>query len=210
MPKFLPKTPPIQDFPNDDKLRVVWAFGALFKNTSNAVDLPLVEVSLKEILPNDELSEYPIVVVITLAQIDIARQWTIWMGNRRIEGYWTNVNRYDNSREFFFNFEEHEPSSIKRGEKKPNSDYYYIPPFVHPLGQMPNTATFVHYMNSTYTKLIARDGTTVLIPAIEFLTSTYTPDEQQIRNQLVMNSIDNVVERNISFTKSFFIKKLFR
>jgi len=50
-------------------------------------------------------------------------------------------------------------------------------------------------MNSAYTKLTTRNGKTILVPSMELFTTTFTPEEQQIRNMLIMNPMDDILNR---------------
>ena len=200
MTQFSEGIPPVATFPNDSIQRVVWAHGAIYQNRSNATSLPLVEILLRQINDDDSLSENAKVIKIAVPQLDIVRLGTIWEGQNRTVNLWNNYKgKYQTRRKFTFDFELYPAESIIFSEKYPNTENkYYIPPYIYSLGKIENKADWRRCMNSTFTKLITTNGKTVLIPSLELFTSTFTPEEQQIRNMLIMNPMDEILYKHMN------------
>jgi hypothetical protein len=202
-------SPPIESFPNDGVRRVVWAFGCLFPNRSFS-NTPLIEVALRSILPNNELSEEAIVIKIAVAQVDTARLGTIWKGQSKTSEVWKVYGRtqpgkskYSERELFEFDFGEFTSDTISFCTNNPSTDYGYIPPFLYPLKPITKEkGTFYRFYNSTFTRLISNDEVTVLVPSIEFFTSTYTPKEQQIRNNILQAPLDEVLAKYLNLDET--------
>ncbi len=75
----------VDSFPDDDIERVIYLFGGIQQNTSDSTN-PLVEVLLLEIdqsnpkrlNTNDNFGTY----LVTLKDLEIFKQWSIWKGNQ--------------------------------------------------------------------------------------------------------------------------------
>jgi len=197
MTQFSEGIPSIDKFPDDSIRRVIWAHGAIYQNRSNATSLPLVDVLLRQVNDDNSLSEHAKVIKIAVPQLDIVRLGTVWEGQKRTVNTWSNYEgKYQTSRKFTFDFELKPAESIVFSEKYPNTaNRYYIPPFIYSLGKIENNADWHRCMNSTYTKLITTNGKTVLVPSMELFTTTFTPEEQQIRNMLIMNPMDDILNK---------------
>jgi len=187
--------PPIENFPKDGRLRVVWAYGAVYKNTGTT-GVPEIYVLLKEIDNNGMLSEIQILRKISVAQIDIVRYMTIWKGNHRTVKSWKvfDGNYVDNA---LFSFDTATATSISFTEKRTNSKYGYFPPYRYKIDNISNSIDYYRFANSRFTKIEAFNGTTVIIPSMELLTSTYVPQEQQIRYKLIQRGLDDVLDEYI-------------
>lgn len=217
--------PPIADFPNDQQLRVVWGFGSVHVS-HNLSTAPHFLVSLRSIVDH-RLDDYETVYKIPLAQADIVRLGTVWLGQRRVEGFWEQYSKtYERTVLFDFDFINSPPTSIPFSAKDPSTDYYQIPPFAYSLAfgtkskintklksseglneeetrDLKIQAVYLGQMSkSKLTKLISTDECTVLIPSIEFLTSCYTPREQQLRNKIVNLKLDDALADYIDMTES--------
>lgn len=217
--------PSISSFPNDQQLRVVWGFGPL-RVSLNLSTAPHFLVSLRSVTGNNSLSENEKVYEIPLAQADIVRLGSIWLGQRRVEGFWEQYAKTYSSSVFFnFDFIKSPPSSIAPSEKDPSTGTYQVPPSTYScalgtkkkvnnklekdkkskrlnekglsekeLKDLKRQAVFLGQMlKSNLTKLISTDEYIVLIPSIEFLTSCYTPKEQQLRNKIVNLKLDDAL-----------------
>ena len=187
--------PPIENFPKDGRLRVVWAYGAVYKNTGTT-GVPEIYVLLKEIDNNGMLSEIQILRKISVAQIDIVRYMSIWKGNNRTVKSWKafDGNYVDN---VLFSFDTATAASISFTEKRTNSKYGYFPPYRYKIDNISYSADYYRFANSTFTKIEAFNGTTVIIPSMELLTSTYVPQEQKIRYKLIQRGLDDVLDEYI-------------
>ncbi len=187
--------PPVYSFPKDDKLRVIWAYGAVYKNTGTT-RVPEIYVMLKEIDNNGVLSKTQIFRRISVAQIDIVRYMTIWRGNRRTTEFWKSFddNHVDN---ILFSLDADTASSISFTEKRIDSNYGYFPPYRYKIDNISSPKDYYRFANSTFTKIEAFNGTTVIVPSMELLTSTYVPQEQQIRYKLIQKNLDDVLDEYI-------------
>jgi hypothetical protein len=183
--------PPIGKFPKDDKLRVVWMYGAVYKNIGRT-RTPEIKIMLKEILPSGELSTIQIFRKISIAQLDIARHMTIWRGNRRTISLWKSFNDgYEADK--LFSLKTETSKSISFTEKKPNSDYGHFPPYKYKMDRIENKSDYWDFANATFTKIESDHGVTVIIPSMELFTSTYVPQEQKLRNRLLQYRLDDIL-----------------
>ena len=187
--------PLIESFPKDDKLRVLWAYGAVYKNIGRT-RVPEIKIMLKEILFSGELGTKQIVRKISVAQLDIARYMTIWRGDRRTTSFWKSFNN-DYAASVLFSLKTNTSKSISLTEKKINSKYSYFPPYKYKMDRIENKSDYWHFANATFTKIESDSGITVIIPSMELLTSTYVPQEQKLRNRLLQYRLDDVLAEYI-------------
>lgn len=188
--------PAISGLPDDDMKRVVLAFGALYKNESMATDMPLVDillVDIDEVGSEEMLSADYRILRIGLPQIDSVRVGNIFLGKKRIERNWTAFTGYKEGLSFNFNLSEEKPETIHFGAKKHNGNYYIDPNIFSFRAITEDRAAKARFLNTRLTKLIDRNGITVLIPSLEVLTNMLVPKEQEIRNKLVMLPMDDIV-----------------
>ncbi len=187
--------PPVDNFPKDDKLRVVWAYGAVYKNTGTT-RVPEIYVMLKEIDFNGAISTAQIFRRISVAQLDIVRYMTIWKGNRRTTDFWKSFdNNYVENQLFFL--DTNTATSISFTEKRTNTDYGYFPPYRYKIDKIDNPKDYYSFANATFTKIETFNGITVIVPSMELLTSTFVPQEQQIRYKLIQRDLDDVLDEYI-------------
>ncbi|PPK72541.1 hypothetical protein B0F87_11724 [Methylobacter tundripaludum] len=208
MSEPLKQPPSIKAFPNDNVKRVVWWYGAVYKNASALSTTPLVDVALREIInfENNELGGAT-VVKIGLPQLDIVRLGTIWVGQHNTGTKWDNYNG-TKTEPIKFEFDCSSPmiESINILDSKPDTDTpeqknYTIPAYKYNL-QSIDKETRYPFFNSKITKLLSVDNCTVLIPALELLTSTYTPKGQDIRCDLFSHSIDEALALHLDLEQS--------
>jgi len=192
--------PPIGNFPKDDKLRVVWAYGAVYKNIGRT-RVPEIKIMLKEILPGGELSTTQIFRKISVAQLDIVRYMTIWRGNKRTLSFWKSFDN-DYVANVLFSMKANTAQSIIFTEKKPNSNYGYFPPYKYKIDRIENKSDYWNFANATFTKIESDSGVKVIIPSMELLTSTYVPQEQKLRNRLLQYRLDDVLAEYIKSGKN--------
>lgn len=134
--------PPIDNFPKDDTLRVVWAYGAVYKNTGTT-RVPEIYVMLREIELDGALSEKRKVFrKISVAQIDIVRYMTIWKGNQRTTSFW---KVFDNNyvKNIHFSLDSNTATSISFTEKRTDSKYGYFPPYRYKIDNIDNPKDYL-------------------------------------------------------------------
>lgn len=157
-----PKISPVDNFPKDDMLRVVWAYGAVYRNTGTT-RVPEIYVMLREIEPSGQLSEKRKVFrKISVAQIDSVRYMTIWKGNRRTIKSWKS---FDGSyaENIQFSLDTYSAASISFTEKRVDSKYGYFPPYRYKIDNIDDAKDYWKFANSTFTKIEASNGITVIV-----------------------------------------------
>ena len=188
------KTPPLENFPNDDIYRVVWGYGSVQKGSTVTgvpeIHILLVDVFFNEFINKFELSNQTRVIKISIAQLDIVRYMTIWKGQKRLNGFWEDFLEYESNARF--DLDTTDSMSIKYSSLNQNGTYSYLFPYNKYKIANINKQNFGKFTNSTFTK-ISNDNYDVIVPSMELYTSTYTPHEQQIRNKLVQYSLDNTI-----------------
>jgi hypothetical protein len=208
MSEQLKQASPIQDFPNDNVKRVVWWYGAVYKNGSALSKTPLIDIALREIInyESNELGEATI-VKISLPLLDIVRLGTVWVGQHNTGRKWDNYNgTKTESLKLEFDCSSPMVESINFLDSKPCSDTskqksYTIPAYKYNLWSIDKDSRYT-FFNSKITKLLSVNNITVLIPALELLTSTYAPKGQDIRRELFSHSIDEVLALHIDLEQS--------
>lgn len=185
-------------FPPDNKIRIVLAYGALLENHNGESNLAKVEVLLKELTGNNQLHNVPLVIEIEFTEIDIVRIGTMWRGRHRLSERWNIYQDYQENLEFRFNFALNQPDYIKYIDKNPKNNDYYFTKEVYDLNEIQSKYGLkYHFANAIYTKLTTNTETTVLIHGLEFLTSTYVPQEKNIRGKLLNKSIDSILDEYV-------------
>ena len=183
--------PAIGSFPKDDKLRVVWMYGAVYKNIGRT-RAPEIKIMLKEVLSNGELGTTQIFRKISIAQLDIVRHMTMWRGNRRTISSWKSFgDSYEEDK--LFSLQTEISKSISFTEKRPNSEYSYFPAYRYKMDRIENKSDYWNFANARFTKIESDNGITVIIPSMELFTSTYVPQEQKLRNRLLQYKLDDVL-----------------
>jgi len=188
------KLPRIEGIPKDKRKRVVLASGAIFYNNMNA-SIPLVEVLLVEVVlinEKEELSDKVFIAEIGIPQLDSVRFGTVFIGERRTKQIWTDFKGYTEQVSFSFDFREYSPSTIHYGAKKQDGKYY-IDPNKFSFSMIESREVKSRFLNSKLTKLMTHNQVSVLVPALEVLTSLLTPAEQSIRSKLVMSPMDEII-----------------
>ena len=187
----------IKEFPNDSVKRVVWLYGAVSRNSSASTQ-SLVDIALRAIKTGGELGQ-AIVLKIAVAQLDIVRLGSIWQGRYSTDKNWSN---YKNEH---FKFDLMNTTVESVNYSSPNlNDTRYNRLLLHkyPMSVPDKNGYWHRFTHSQLTKLRFINAITVLIPALEMLTSTYTPKHQKIRSDLLSRSIDDVLLKQIYLDKS--------
>lgn len=179
-------------FPNDNKSRVIWWYGPVVKNISDS-NIPLVKILTRQLVSNNTLANEVEIFKVSISELDIVRIGTIWKGQERMDNYYSNLN----IREYSFDFTSSEPASIRFNEIKTLGSKY-IPISAYNLGNLgTKKSTIFQFLNSTITKLTSKNGETILIPSLEFLTSAIAPEHKLIRAELLLDSLDNLLNQYI-------------
>ncbi|RXK03582.1 hypothetical protein [Halarcobacter bivalviorum] len=186
---------PIEAFPDDNKLRVVWAYGALYKNIGKT-RVPYVDILLKEITLNpNTLTNNHTCIKISVAQLDIVRYMTIWCGNKRTNKIWAKFKN-DSYHKLRFSLDTKTSTSITYRESLTN----YFKSDIYRIEDIELKKDYWHFANATFTKFIV--GTkTILIPSLELFTSTFAPLNPRLRYELLQYNLDDVLDEYIKSSK---------
>ncbi|MDD3770302.1 MAG: hypothetical protein PHV10_06820 [Sulfuricurvum sp.] len=189
----------IQSFPKDNIERVIWWYGPVVKNPYDS-DNPLVLLITRHII-NNKLSANIEILRVTLPELDQVRLGSIWKGPKITDSMWTDFPNYKVEQKFSFDFTNNPPESISFLTRKPNSNFGYIRQSTYDLGNFdyhPNLNLIKkHFFRTHLTKLISKNGVTVLIPALECLTGVIAPEHKQIRSGLVNYQLDTLLSKFI-------------
>ncbi|MDN5069047.1 hypothetical protein [Aliarcobacter butzleri] len=182
---------PVEAFPDDDKLRVVWAYGAIYKNIGKTA-VPYVDILLKEIILDPVLlTNNHTYIKISVAQLDTVRYMTIWCGKKRINKVWNNF-RNKSCISFDFSLDTKLATSITYNESLDS----YFKSNIYKIDGIESKKDYWHFANATFTKF--KVGTkTVLIPSLELFTSTFAPLNQKLRYKLFQYNLDDVLDEYI-------------
>ena len=144
------------------------------------------------------------ILKIGVPQLDIARIGSIWKGRRYTGKNWDQYAVPIEKQLFEFNFSTSIIESIDFFSKNSQDSFsYYIPYHKYNLQSIPNDNDYkVHFRNSKITRLTSSNDDVVLIPALELLTSAYTPKGQDIRLDLLSYPVNEVLRRHINLEKS--------
>lgn len=183
--------PPTANLPNDNILRVIWAYGAVLKYTNKSY-LPSIEIGTREILPNGNLSYKQTFTKIPITEINIIRPMTIWRGNRKTTSFWKKFQNYSENKYFAINTKKASCISFKDIKFFKNK---------YNLGYIENKKFLYHFSHSTFTKLETNKNITIFIPSIELLSSTFSPKESIIKGKLFQENIDTILNHYVKEAK---------
>lgn len=195
----------IEGFPDDQKERVVWWYGAL--HLGNNSTEPVVDIALRPI-NNKELLDESSIHKVALSQLDLVRIGSIWKGRVNTENFWENYapSKYGSSTTFEFNFIKN--PNIECGsflDSGPSDKPGFIYRGKYSFGCIPNEPArmFNDFRKSNLTRFTSIKGVEVFVPCLELFTSTYTPEEKDIRRLLFASSIDNVLSNYLDMDKCY-------
>lgn len=184
----------IESFPVDDKTYVVINYGGFIKNYSFAIDIPLVNVSLGVVI-DGVLIKDAITILVGLPELSTVRIGTMWKNRQRIDTYWNKYNSYEELMPLSFDLEESPAECIiyKKAEGKKG---------LTEINLSKNESLELEFNNeiygSTFVKFKSKDNIDFIVPSIELLMSTYLPRNKLIRNEIVLKSVDTVIQNYIN------------
>jgi len=194
-------TPPIANFSDDDKFRVVYAFGGMNTHVNN--NIPEVTILLKEVsFQNNKIilnSKPDEITKIALNEVRIVSLMSIWKGKKKtnliykleLEG----VKNF-NAKRAQFDFDLSKPITIPFASYNENEtiNKSLIPELRIKLDQGFYLPSF---LASKYLKITDINQRVFFIPTIEFLVSAYTFETQELTNQLVLSPIDDILNNEL-------------
>jgi len=183
--------PKIIAFPDDEKIRVIWWYGPVFKNNSYS-NVPKVLVLTRLLDENGILTDQNQHFNINVTELELVRIGSIWKGRERQDGLYTALENYRQNLEFTFDFTASEPESIPF-DASIEEGKWLIPPFRYSLGDFKDKyVSRKQFRSSTLAKLESKNGITVLVPSLELLTSAIAPEHKLLRAHLLQHSIDQI------------------
>jgi hypothetical protein len=193
-----------KSFPEDDVRRVVWLIGQPDKHRQYSSTAPLIDVLIVKLdEKNNPIDKSGIVIKIIVSELDTVRVGTIWCRQHRTNEIFPFKGQTKNR--FEFNIPEDFKSDIKTisimQKINQTDEYLAIPSYKYKItNYLPaNPEQRKSFINSRLTVLKSTSGAEVLIPAFELFTSTYAFDHKQIRNDLISLTIEDVVNKYVSF-----------
>ena len=187
----------IESFPCDDKTYVITGYGGFIKNYYTAIDIPLVNVQMG-LVENDYLVKNILTCIVGLPELSIVRIGTIWKNQVRQDSYWNKYALYEEQIPLSFNLEKIPAKCIIY--KKNDSDKKNLQECNIEDLHSKNSLEFDYdenYYASTFVKFTTKDGISYIVPSIELLMSTYLPRNKLIRNELILNPMNTLLQSYI-------------
>lgn len=191
------------EFPNDKIKRVIWLIGELCKYRHYNSTSPLINILLVKLDDKNKVTGSGELITIKVSELDVARIGTIWIGQVK-----TNELYYFDGQcntRFSFNLFEKTKADIETTDFthkiSSNNNYFAIPPYIYPIFKhLPkNKEETDQFIEHRITILKSNNNIDVYIPAFELFTSTYAFEHKQIRNDLISNSMLDVVNNYIEY-----------
>jgi len=195
----------IPHLPDDNIRRMAHLPGAVFFNTINA-SIPIVEipfVTLIKVDGREQLSNEFKRIKIGVSQLDNVKYGSIYEGQHNTGEIWARGKGYRENTMFTFDFDKYPPTSIPFMGRKEDGNYYIYRNKCN-FDFIEDKGIKARFLQSQLTKLTTFNGVSVLIPALEVLSSIISPFEQSLRNKLLTNHIDDIV---VEYLKSYTLDK---
>lgn len=185
----------IEGLPLDSHLYVVKNYGPEIHNNSLANDIPLIKVYLERI-EGEKLTNHEEKRDIALPELVKVRIGTLWRNQVQQESYWEEFKNYEEELRLSFDLEESPAQSIifAKDTDGTTPKLTSIPFDTDHILLVNNKSKLYH---STFTEMKSEQGHTVIVPSIELFISTYLPRNKLIRNELILNSIDVVLQNHL-------------
>jgi len=195
----------ILSFPNDNIERIVWWYGPIYLKNSTSSTAPEVDVLMRT--ANQGLIKKTnnfYVYKVPLPELSIVRIGSLWKGQKSLG----KLEQKSTSTKFKFDLSNYTPTFVKtfdsdNGEFIIQHDKYS---FSYPFHKDDKKSKAL-FGASKLTKLVASNGTSVLIPSLEVLTSMYTPNEIDIRRKLITQDFNTLLNGYIDPKESELINQ---
>ena len=188
----------IDGLPADDNLYIVTNYGGFVKNHSFATDIPLVNVHLG-IIENDKIiNRHYVTALVGLPELSVVRIGSLWKQGKSADVHWNKEVNYKENLSLNLNLEEYEPKCIvyKYEGEKINSFSDLEEVNLATFAEISTNSTEKIY-GSSFVKFNADNGKIYIVPSIELLMSTFVPRNKLIRNQLILNPLQNLIKNYI-------------
>lgn len=186
----------IEGLPLDNKTYVILSYKGILKNYGFSIDIPIVAITLG-LIQDNKLIKNVLTCIVGMPELSIVRIGTMWKNQTRLDGYWDKYDGYVEDMQLTFDLEKI-PALTSRYKKKNNtlqlSDFDE-----QDILQDKNQDD---YYGSTFTEFRLENGVSYIVPSIELLMSTYLPRNKLIRNELLLHSIDTIIENYVAEHKN--------
>ena len=181
------KTIYIPSFPLDDQEYIITNWGLLRKNPSPEASVFLVEIKLESLKGHKELT-----VEIIFTHLFVARIVSVWKNQKLIRNYECKKRSGFKSQTRSFSLCSSTPSSTKLVVKSKTSESGGKS--IIDIDQLDQNW---HIVLSVFTVFTTPDGMEVFIPSLEILLSTYAPNTHTVLHDIIISSVDNVVQKHL-------------
>lgn len=191
---------PFEDMKNDNILKVVIAYGALYKNTSTITFNSKIEVLFCEIdSKTNKLNDKFFVKHISVDLLCIVRIGVVFFGNKITKEKWNNSNNFKRNVTLNFDLIKEEPLGVE-----------YFTQYFNKISKLDfydtkvelTKATKFHFKNLQYTQMILNNKTKVILSSYEWL-NTYSPFDEFLKADLLKYNIDYILDKYCYLDKCF-------
>jgi len=203
---FIKDIPSIANFPDDDKFRVVYSYGPI--NTISTNNTPKVIILLKEVQIENNivtLNYHPdSVIYVALNEIRIATLMSVWQRKKKTKfTYKIEKEGVENisSMRAKFDFDLEKPINIPftlSNDKESDTLYNNLKP---KFGLSIDDRKYLKsFLATKYLKIVDNRNRTFFIPTVEFLVSAYTFETQELTNNLILKSLNDILDNEVEET----------
>lgn len=204
----------IDSFPDDDKLRVVYAIGSMLK-TTDFVSNPLVNV-LIALLPQKD--QQPQLIQVPVSDLDIVRIGSLWQGQKRtaVHGgqeyfeFKSKINgKYECIEDDFVIDEIPFNNQVLEYKTKFEDNKFLVPYKYFNLPQCADKDPKTDYKNrigvrNSYCNVFENNGIQYVIPCMEIFSSLYAPMRKDLRRMIMTHSKEDILKKYIAMNDANF------
>lgn len=205
----------IDSFPDDDKLRIVYATGSVPK-TNDFVSNPLVNVFIA-LVPQRDLNREPLLIQVPISDLDIVRRGSVWQGQKRVpisgQEYFkfrSNITgKYECFEEDFIIDEIPLENKLLEYKTQFEGGEFLVPFIYFDLPQTVDKNPKIDYKNrigvlNSYCNVFENNGIQYVIPCMEIFSSLYAPMRKDLRRMIMTHSKEAILEKYIAMNDESF------
>ncbi|MBS7820742.1 hypothetical protein J7552_05525 [Wohlfahrtiimonas chitiniclastica] len=205
----------IDSFPDDDKLRVVYATGSVPK-TNDFVSNPLVNVFVA-LVPQRGQGRAPHLIQVPVSDLDIVRRGSVWQGQKRIpisgqeyfEFQSKPTGKYECFEEDFVIDEIPLENRLLEYKTQFNDGEFLVPFKYFDLPESGDQDWKVDYkkrigVRNSYCNVFKNNGIQYVIPCMEIFSSLYAPMRKDLRRMIMTHSKETILEKYIAMDDESF------
>lgn len=182
----------IEGLPRDNSKYVITSYDGVLKNHSFATDISIIKVTLA-LIDGNRLKKHFATGLIALAELSVVRIGTIWQNQSQLDGYWTQYKDYAENINLSFDLEKNPAKCVKYKKNKDSTLLELIELEDSDILKFDNK-----FYGSSFTEFKRDDGIKFIVPALELFMSTYLPRNKLIRNELLLHSMDTVLQNYVN------------